>query len=84
MTRGFPAHEPPEAVARSRRAGAGAGPRRGTRLVAAARESRGCSRRIVPRLREDGYDVDYREFTGGHTVPGEMASDALSRFLSRP
>ncbi|CAA9576506.1 MAG: hypothetical protein AVDCRST_MAG19-3421, partial [uncultured Thermomicrobiales bacterium] len=28
-----------------------------------------CSRRIVPRLRDAGYDVDYREFAGGHTVP---------------
>ena len=28
-----------------------------------------CSRRIVPALRDDGYDVTYREFAGGHSVP---------------
>lgn len=27
-----------------------------------------CSRRIVPRLRELGYEVDYREFEGGHGI----------------
>jgi phospholipase/carboxylesterase len=35
-----------------------------------------CSRRIVPRLRGDGYTVDYREFSGGHTVPYSIARDA--------
>jgi phospholipase/carboxylesterase len=35
-----------------------------------------CSRRIVPRLRGDGYTVDYREFFGGHTVPDNIARDA--------
>jgi phospholipase/carboxylesterase len=30
-----------------------------------------CSRRLVPRLREAGYDVTYEEFDGGHVVtPG--------------
>jgi predicted esterase len=37
-----------------------------------------CSRRIVPALRKAGYDVDYREFEGGHEVPAEIAADALS------
>ncbi|SHN55443.1 Predicted esterase [Geodermatophilus obscurus] len=34
------------------------------------------SRRIVPALRDDGYDVTYREFAGGHTVPPEVAAEA--------
>lgn len=28
------------------------------------------SRRLVPALKKDGYDVTYREFKGPHTVPG--------------
>jgi predicted esterase len=36
-----------------------------------------CSRRIVPRLLSAGYDVSYREFEGGHTVPGEMRRGAV-------
>ncbi len=43
-----------------------------------------CSRRIVPRLERAGYDVEYREFDGGHTVPPEMARAALDRFLASP
>ena len=35
------------------------------------------SRSIVNQLRNDGYAVDYREFTGGHTVPTQIASDAV-------
>ncbi|HVL04747.1 MAG TPA: hypothetical protein VM388_02085 [Acidimicrobiales bacterium] len=35
-----------------------------------------CSRRIVPELRVAGYSVDYREFDGGHTVPGDIAAAA--------
>lgn len=40
-----------------------------------------CSRRIVPALREAGYDVRYGEFDGGHTVPAEIARGALSWLL---
>jgi phospholipase/carboxylesterase len=40
-----------------------------------------CSRRLVPRLRDAGYDVDYREFPEGHIVPDEMVDAALERFL---
>jgi phospholipase/carboxylesterase len=40
-----------------------------------------CSRRLVPRLRKAGYDVDYREFPGGHIVPPEMVEAAVARFL---
>ncbi|GAB7193284.1 hypothetical protein NUM3379_39930 [Kineococcus sp. NUM-3379] len=35
------------------------------------------SRRIVPRLREAGYDVTYREFDGPHVVPLDVAREAL-------
>ena len=35
-----------------------------------------CSRRIVPELRGLGYDVRYREFAGGHTVPPRIAREA--------
>jgi phospholipase/carboxylesterase len=36
-----------------------------------------CSRRLVPVLRADGYDVRYEEFDGGHVVPPSMVSLAL-------
>lgn len=39
------------------------------------------SRRIVPSLERAGYDVTYREFDGGHMVPGEIASAAVEWFL---
>jgi phospholipase/carboxylesterase len=37
-----------------------------------------CSRRLVPRLRREGYDLRYEEFQGGHFVPGQCAAAALS------
>jgi phospholipase/carboxylesterase len=37
-----------------------------------------CSRRIVRRVRDGGYDVTYREFEGGHTVPPTIAREALA------
>lgn len=37
-----------------------------------------CSRRIVRRVRDGGYDVTYREFEGGHTVPPAIAREALA------
>ena len=40
-----------------------------------------CSRRIVPALRRAGYDVQYKEFSGGHTVPPEVAKEALHWFI---
>jgi phospholipase/carboxylesterase len=40
-----------------------------------------CSRRIVPALEKAGYDVEYREFDGGHVVPQDMVDRAVSRFL---
>jgi phospholipase/carboxylesterase len=36
-----------------------------------------CSRRIVRRVRDAGYDVVYKEFDGGHTVPPSIAREAL-------
>jgi phospholipase/carboxylesterase len=35
-----------------------------------------CSRRLVPALRQAGYEVRYREFAGGHVVPPELAAEA--------
>lgn len=37
-----------------------------------------CSRRLVPQLDRAGYDVEYVEFDGGHTVPSEIARDAIA------
>ncbi|HEX8305066.1 MAG TPA: PHB depolymerase family esterase [Jatrophihabitans sp.] len=42
-----------------------------------------CSRRIVPLLRADGYQVDYREFAGGHTVPADLATAAVEPLAQR-
>jgi phospholipase/carboxylesterase len=39
------------------------------------------SRQVVPRLRSAGYEVEYREFTGGHAVPPGIARDAAGWFL---
>jgi predicted esterase len=41
-----------------------------------------CSRRIVPLMERAGYDVRYREFDGGHTVPPEIAYEALTWLVS--
>jgi phospholipase/carboxylesterase len=35
------------------------------------------SRRIVPTLRDEGLDVTYREFPGPHTVPDDIAREAV-------
>ncbi len=42
------------------------------------------SRRIVPQLRREGYDVRYREFPGGHVIPPAILREALGRFLGSP
>lgn len=36
-----------------------------------------CSRQIVPALQKRGYDVTFREFDGGHTVPPDIAADGM-------
>jgi phospholipase/carboxylesterase len=41
-----------------------------------------CSRRIVPELIREGYDVEYREFDGPHTVPPALAREAIWWFLA--
>ncbi|MDQ3673322.1 MAG: hypothetical protein M3365_02970 [Gemmatimonadota bacterium] len=40
-----------------------------------------CSHRIVARLERDGYGVTYREFAGGHTVPADVAAEAVAWLL---
>ena len=37
-----------------------------------------CSRRLVPRLRESGYDVTYVEFPDGHQVPEEIVDRSFA------
>ncbi|MCC6314449.1 MAG: phospholipase [Thermomicrobiales bacterium] len=39
------------------------------------------SRRIVPSLQQAGYEVVYREYQGGHSVPDWIAREALEWFL---
>jgi predicted esterase len=41
-----------------------------------------CSRRIVPALRSDGYDVTYVEFPGGHVVPDSIRRRAVDWLTS--
>jgi phospholipase/carboxylesterase len=41
-----------------------------------------CSRRIVPQLESAGFEVRYHEFDGGHTVPREIALEAVSWFTA--
>lgn len=38
------------------------------------------SRRLAPALHGAGYDLVYREFDGGHTVPGEVVREAMDWF----
>jgi predicted esterase len=35
------------------------------------------SRRLVPLLNREGYNVTYREFRGGHAVPPEITEEAI-------
>ncbi len=39
-----------------------------------------CSRRVVPTLQRAGYDVRYHEFANGHTIPPEIAREAVDWF----
>lgn len=41
-----------------------------------------CSRRLVPMLRDEGYDVRYEEFEDGHAVPPWLAADAVRWFVA--
>jgi phospholipase/carboxylesterase len=40
-----------------------------------------CSRSFVPELRGAGYEVNFREFDGGHTVPPPIADEAVGWWL---
>ncbi|BBA36659.1 phospholipase/carboxylesterase [Methylocaldum marinum] len=42
-----------------------------------------CSRRIVPKLLDAGYEVSYREFEGGHNVPSDIAREAVHWLAGR-
>jgi predicted esterase len=42
---------------------------------------RHCSRRLVPQLERAGYEVTYREFDGGHTVPETNVTESMEWFL---
>jgi phospholipase/carboxylesterase len=41
-----------------------------------------CSRSIHPQLLDAGYEVLYREFSGGHTVPPDIVGEAVSWWLA--
>jgi phospholipase/carboxylesterase len=41
-----------------------------------------CSRRLVPKLQRAGFDVVYREFDGGHTIPPTIADEAIAWLLN--
>ena len=43
-----------------------------------------CSRVLVPELRRAGYDVRYREFDGPHTVPPDIAREAVDWLSAAP
>lgn len=40
-----------------------------------------CSRRLVPRLQKQGYQVKYHEFDGSHFVRPSLCQEALDWFL---
>jgi len=40
-----------------------------------------CSRSFVPSIRGAGYEVNFREFDGGHTVPPPIADEAVRWWL---
>lgn len=40
-----------------------------------------CSRRIVPRLQQNGYDITYQEFDGPHIIPSHISLEAVEWFV---
>ncbi len=42
-----------------------------------------CSRRIVPRLQKEGYDITYHEFDGPHIIPANISLEAVKWFLEQ-
>lgn len=43
-----------------------------------------CSRRLVPHLRDRGYDVTYEEFPGGHEIPSPIRDTATTWLTTSP
>jgi len=43
-----------------------------------------CGRRIAAALDRDGYDAVYREYAGAHSVPPEIAGEAIDWFTDSP
>jgi phospholipase/carboxylesterase len=43
-----------------------------------------CGRRVSAELREDGYDVTYDEFAGGHVITRDLVGAALEWWLAGP
>ena len=43
-----------------------------------------CGRRVTAQLREDGYDVAWTEFDGGHVVTPDLVGAALDWWLDAP
>ena len=41
-----------------------------------------CGRRVANGLKRAGYDLEYREFSGGHVVPTDIVDAGFRRFLS--
>jgi len=42
------------------------------------------SRRFVPQLREEGYDITYREYEGGHGPPMAIIREGFTWFAGAP
>jgi phospholipase/carboxylesterase len=42
-----------------------------------------CSRKIVQRIKEEGFDLTYHEFDGGHTIPPDIGREAFNWFLGQ-
>jgi predicted esterase len=43
-----------------------------------------CSGTIVPALQKRGYDVTFKQFAGGHTVPSEVAREGMQWVAAKP
>lgn len=40
-----------------------------------------CSRVMVPQLEREGYEVEYREFDGGHEAPADLVREGVGMFV---
>ena len=43
----------------------------------------GCSRRIVPQLTKEGYNINYKEFDGEHEIPQSISESAVEWFIKQ-